>query len=93
MHAFGVFHTHERTDRDEYVEIKWDNIEKDDRHNFYKADGSKGQLDSETFNVPYDPYSIMHYLYNSHAIDSSKPTIVTKVNSSLLRLHCLNFCS
>ena len=94
IHAFGVYHAQSRTDRDEFVEIKWDNIQKGYEHNFFKKDGKKvngyTQADTENFNVPYDPYSIMHYYYNSWAKDYSKPTIASKVNSFL---HCSSiFC-
>ena len=88
IHAFGVFHTQSRTDRDEFVEIMWDNIQEGKEHNFYKKDGNKvngkWQSDTENFNVPYDPYSIMHYSSKAWAINKNKPTIKSKVNSFML---------
>ena len=62
-----------RSDRDDFVEIKWDNIKEDEKHNFKKH--SKAL----TYGIPYDPLSIMHYESQAFAIDSTKPTIVSKV--------------
>ena len=73
IHALGMYHVQSRTDRDKYVEIKWDNIPEDAKHNF------KIKKTTRTFDVPYDPLSIMHYPNYAFAIDSSKPTIVSKV--------------
>ena len=74
IHALGMYHVQSRTDRDTYVEIKWDNIPEDAKHNF------KIKKTTRTFDVPYDPLSIMHYSYNAFCKDCSKPTIVSKVN-------------
>ncbi|XP_058061249.1 low choriolytic enzyme-like [Anopheles bellator] len=57
LHVLGLFHEHTRPDRDDYVEIFWDNIAPDERHNFYK--GSWDYM--ETFGLPYDYGSLMHY--------------------------------
>ena len=66
----------------------WDNIQEGKEHNFYKKDGNKvngkWQSDTENFNVPYDPYSIMHYSSKAWAINKNKPTIKSKVNSFML---------
>lgn len=71
FHAFGVFHEQSRSDRDTYVEIKWDNIQDDAVGNFQKQPGSVDYYD-------YDYGSIMHYPGTSFAKDFSKPTIVPK---------------
>ena len=73
IHALGQFHVQSRPDRDQYVTIMWDNIQQGKEHNFKKHDGTL------TYNVPYDPKSFMHYSPYGFAIDSSKPTIVSKV--------------
>ena len=69
QHAFGQFHEQSRSDRDEFVEIRWDNIQDDAIGNFQKKPDSVDYFD-------YDYNSIMHYGPRSFAKDSSKPTIV-----------------
>lgn len=52
-HALGFKHEHSRTDRDNYVQINWDNIIDDEEYNFEIA---------ETINLTdYDFDSVMHY--------------------------------
>ncbi|GAB4382694.1 MAG: hypothetical protein Kow00121_43350 [Elainellaceae cyanobacterium] len=68
-HALGIQHEQCRSDRDEFVEIRWDNIQDDSVGNFQKKPDSIDYFD-------YDYGSIMHYPGTSFAKDSSKPTIV-----------------
>jgi len=56
-HALGFHHEQSRPDRDQYVEIVWDNINSDNKHNFRKY--SHSSIDS--LGSPYDYGSIMHY--------------------------------
>ena len=51
----------------------FDNIKAGKEHNFNLHTGTL------TYNVPYDPKSFMHYSPYAFAIDTSKPTIVSKV--------------
>lgn len=71
-HAVGLWHEQSREDRDEHVEIKWDNVEADKKDQFdqHISDGEDAG--------DYDFGSIMHYPKNAFAIDKTKPTIVTK---------------
>ena len=55
IHAFGFHHEQVRPDRDNYVEIIYENIPEDKRHNFDLFTGSR------TFGVEYDGFSVMHY--------------------------------
>ncbi|MGM8838787.1 MULTISPECIES: M12 family metallopeptidase [Thermus] len=55
LHALGFWHEHSRSDRDEYVEILWDNIVDEYRYAFDKL-GLKGRLQGA-----YDYDSVMHY--------------------------------
>ena len=71
MHALGVYHEQSRSDRDSFVEIKWDNIQDDAVGNFQTKPGT-------TDYFSYDYGSIMHYPRSSFAKDPSKPTIVPK---------------
>jgi len=54
-HAMGFWHEQSRADRDNYVEIVWDNIEEDKEHNF-EIHASGGYIPNR-----YDFRSIMHY--------------------------------
>ena len=53
-HAMGFWHEQSRTDRDDHVAIKMDNIIEDNKHNFDKHD-------TNNFEVKYDYGSDMHY--------------------------------
>ena len=77
MHALGLYHMQSRPDRDNYVEIKWDNIQSGKEGNFQKCDSCL------TYDVGYDAKSFMHYRSYYFAIDNSKPTIESKVATLL----------
>jgi len=57
MHALGFFHEQSRTDRDEYVTIKFENIRPSMKYNFDKY----GQDRIDHLGAEYDTCSIMHY--------------------------------
>uniref|UniRef100_A0A1I7VAB3 Metalloendopeptidase n=2 Tax=Loa loa TaxID=7209 RepID=A0A1I7VAB3_LOALO len=57
MHAIGFFHEQSRPDRDEYIEIMWQNVMRGAEDQFDKH--SLKHLDF--LNEPYDYSSIMHY--------------------------------
>ena len=76
MHAIGLFHMQSRPDRDDYVQIHFDNIQDGKEHNFNKCESCL------TYDVPYDAKSFMHYKYYYFAKDSSKPTISSLVSSN-----------
>lgn len=71
LHALGVFHEQTRSDRDNYVDIVYSNINPDFVSNFNKSSSSVDYYD-------YDYNSIMHYGPGGFAIDRTKPTIVPK---------------
>ncbi|XP_057317770.1 zinc metalloproteinase nas-6-like [Hydractinia symbiolongicarpus] len=60
-HALGLWHEQSRPDRDDYVEILWNNIKEANKHNFRKY--SHNFVDSR--GSPYDYDSIMHYEWNA----------------------------
>ncbi|XP_073529549.1 low choriolytic enzyme-like [Phyllobates terribilis] len=68
MHNIGFFHEHTRMDRDNYIDILWQNMDQASYGNFDVADGN-------TFNIPYDYTSVMHYNNYAYSNDSL-PTIV-----------------
>lgn len=55
LHALGFYHMHQVPDRDEYVEIVYENIKKNAWGNFAKIRVVKD------LGVPYDIRSLMHY--------------------------------
>jgi len=71
MHAAGFYHEQSRTDRDEYVQVKWENIFYRMKHNFEKY--TDPEVDD--LNAPYDTCSIMHYPSNAFS-KNGNPTIV-----------------
>ena len=73
IHALGMYHMQSRPDRDQYVTIHFDNIQAGKEHNFQLLS------DTLTFNTEYNARSFMHYPSWGFAIDSSKPTISSKV--------------
>nr|pir hypothetical protein R151.5 - Caenorhabditis elegans [Caenorhabditis elegans] len=56
-HALGFWHEQSRPDRDQYVTVRWENIDKDSKGQFLKEDPD----DVDNAGVPYDYGSIMHY--------------------------------
>ena len=82
---------HQRSDRDKYVKINWENIKESDKFNFDKLD------DALFFDVPYDAKSMMHYQTIGHTSKNGKATIeslviifitlkIDQVNDYFLRL-------
>ncbi|XP_059837814.1 meprin A subunit alpha-like [Hypanus sabinus] len=75
LHALGFYHEQSRTDRDDYVNIWWDEIIPGKEHNFvvYGDDYITDQ------NTPYDYESVMHYEPFSFNKNDSVPTITAKI--------------
>ncbi|MEM9558043.1 MAG: M12 family metallopeptidase [Acidobacteriota bacterium] len=79
LHALGVYHEQSRSDRDRFIEVRWDNIpdgpppegESNWTGNFQKKPGSVDY-------GAYDYDSIMHYGPRNFARDRSQPTLVPK---------------
>lgn len=74
IHALGFFHEQSRTDRDNYVNIHWNNIIPGHQHNFNRETGIT------SFGVPYNPRSIMHYRSRDFS-RNGQPTITAKVRN------------
>lgn len=71
LHTLGVYHEHTRPDRDKHVSIDWSNVA-DGWQNTYKI----GTLrDHNTYDVPYDYGSVMHYGPFSAAKDFTRPVM------------------
>ncbi|RUS90099.1 hypothetical protein EGW08_002141, partial [Elysia chlorotica] len=59
LHALGLWHEQSRQDRDDYVEVLWDNIVKEHHINFEIR--SKIDTDEIFLALRYDYGSVMHY--------------------------------
>lgn len=80
-HAIGFWHEHTRPDRDDYVEIKVENLQTGQEHNFNKLTTD----DVDTLGQPYDYGSIMHYsenTYSKHMPSLKKFAIETKADKN-----------
>ena len=74
LHSLGVYHTQGRWDRDNYVRILEDNVIEDMKHNFDRHPEHHAQ----TFGLPYDYWSVMHYSETAFSKDRRSRTIVTR---------------
>jgi len=70
-HMLGLWHEQSRSDRDDYVDIRWCNIQEKHRHNFLKRTKRGEDVG------PYDYKSIMHYNWLSFS-KNGLPTIVER---------------
>ena len=89
-HAIGLWHEHSRPDRDEFIEVLYENIIETEQDNF-------GRLTPEKFNlvpdVGYDVESIMHYgpfAFSKESNGRDKRTIRLRDGATLSYEHCLN---
>ena len=73
-HAVGFWHEQSRPDRDEYVNIRHENIVSGYETDFDKKDGSE----VNSLGVGYDYNSIMHYDRNSFSRSYNLDTIRAK---------------
>ena len=73
FHVFGIAHTQRRKDRDEFINIKLNNIKRD-------AEPQYDKCTECTVSGPYECNSIMHYSPRQGAING-KPTMTGKAAS------------
>ena len=71
MHALGFIHEQSRTDRDQFIDVLWPNIEEKYQSQFAIVPDA---LMDYYFDSPFDPDSIM--MYDSHAF-AVKPELTT----------------
>merc|ERR1719495_54077 len=79
MHAAGFWHEQSRYDRDSYVTINWSNIWPGMAFNF----NTKSRSVTQSFGLPYDYSSVMHYPKYAFARNPRVPTIYPKVEHPL----------
>ncbi|XP_012282916.1 zinc metalloproteinase nas-14-like isoform X1 [Orussus abietinus] len=72
LHTLGVYHEHMRSDRDRHVKVVWENIKKGDAFNFRVL----AETEANTFGLPYDYDSIMHYPMTAFSVNKSSPTLI-----------------
>ena len=70
-HALGFWHEHQRPDRDQFVEVLYDNIPPPYHHLFYKL--PEEEIDS--LHIGYDYGSIMHISLFAYSVDSNTPSL------------------
>lgn len=71
IHAIGFYHMQSAPDRDDYVQIVWENIQAGTENNFAKHDDTR----VTHFDVKYDYDSVMHYGPTAFSVNGEK-TIV-----------------
>ncbi|XP_012282356.1 zinc metalloproteinase nas-15 [Orussus abietinus] len=70
LHALGFYHQQSASDRDDWIQIHWENIKEGKEHNFNKYDNRT----ITDYGVGYDYNSVMHY--STHAFSKNgEPTI------------------
>ncbi len=77
MHTLGVYHEQARNDRDNFVNINWNNVKPSAKYNF-QIEGNA------TARSAYDYCSIMQYSTMAFAIDPTQPTILCKSNGAIV---------
>ena len=89
-HALGMWHEHSRPDRDEYIEVMFENIIQTEWDNFGILTNSKFQLVPD---VGYDIESIMHfgpYAFSEETNGPGKRTIMLREDAPIDYKHCKN---
>lgn len=71
IHAIGFYHMQSATERDDFVDIVWENIEPGKEHNF----NTYGVDRISNFGVTYDYGSVMHYSSKAFSVNGER-TIV-----------------
>jgi hypothetical protein len=79
LHALGFFHEHTRADRDQYVNVFYENI---DPAYAFDYDIVENAIQ---FGIPYDYESIMHYGSYAFAKDRNKPAMTPKQSGVTLK--------
>ncbi|KAG8309063.1 hypothetical protein J6590_095018 [Homalodisca vitripennis] len=77
LHSLGLFHQQSASNRDDYVQIHWQNIEHGQEDNFEKQDPST----VASYGVPYDYNSIMHY--GTHAFSRNREPTITPLKEGV----------
>ncbi len=76
-HAMGLWHEQSREDRDQYVQILWENIDEEHRYNFVQH-----LTDGQDY-AEYDYDSIMHYTAYAFSKNGKKTIIPLSENANI----------
>eukprot|EP00795_Rhopilema_esculentum_P007650 gene7650-13471_t len=79
LHALGFWHEQSRPDRDQYIEIFWENIDEEQKSNFQKY----SHQEADILGIQYDYSSVMHYgskAFSKNGKETMKPIRETSVN-------------
>ncbi|CAH0699125.1 unnamed protein product [Spodoptera exigua] len=79
MHTLGFSHMQSTYDRDDYVDIVWENIIPGHEANFVKHSNES----VSDFGVPYDYHSVMHYPDTAFTANGSQTVIPLKDNVTI----------
>lgn len=74
LHTLGFYHEHTRSDRDQYVQVMWNNILPGHEINFFKLDDDASQL--MELGLPYDYNSVLHYPLFAFSKGKDFPTLI-----------------
>uniref|UniRef100_A0A0K0FJ63 Metalloendopeptidase n=1 Tax=Strongyloides venezuelensis TaxID=75913 RepID=A0A0K0FJ63_STRVS len=77
-HALGLIHEQSRSDRDKYVSINFNNVDKKEHNNFMKFNFTT----NKNYSTSYDYGSLMHYHQDDFAISSGTVVITSKFNKA-----------
>ncbi|CAH3037140.1 unnamed protein product, partial [Porites lobata] len=79
LHALGFWHEQSRSDRDDYLQVLWENIDPQQLHNFNRY----RKKDMDFYGGSYDFSSIMHY--GNYAFSKNKRPTMLSVKDPLLQ--------
>ncbi|XP_053677815.1 seminal metalloprotease 1-like [Anopheles nili] len=79
LHALGFYHQQSASDRDDFVDIVWENIEQGTENNFNKYNSDV----VTDFNVKYDYGSVMHYGATAFSVNGQRTIIPKDPNASI----------
>ncbi|XP_033747388.1 zinc metalloproteinase nas-7-like isoform X2 [Pecten maximus] len=74
--TLGLYHEHQRPDRDQYIQVHMDNVQNKAKKSFVKIKSN----DTNLLDFPYDFHSVTHFSEYEYAKNPSFPTISTNVS-------------
>jgi hypothetical protein len=78
LHAMGIIHEHNRSDRDDFVDILWQNMDPQMQDQFEKV----SDREFSNYGVAYNADSVMHYdSYSTSA--NGQPVVLTKAGREI----------